>query len=256
MFRLLGASLVVFIPAALFAQAAAKPSFEVASVKVHDGDTHILFDFSSSGPRATWLAYPIAGLTEEAYGIKFYQLSFAPSVQRPAGTYYDVFAKAEGNQPRTRNEFRKMLQALLAERFKLAVHREMKDMPVYALVVGKGGTKFKESAPDAGEGATIMMDSKTQDEDLTAPKCTMEILADHLTDLIGGDRPVMDRTGLKGNYNIRLRATPAWRMDEDPQLGEISAFIAVQEQLGLRLESARAPVEILVVDHWEKPTAN
>jgi len=256
MFRLLGASLAVFIPAALFAQTAVGPSFEVASVKIHDGDMHIAFDFSSSGSRATWLAYPIPGLIEEAYGVKFYQLSFAPSVQPPDMTYYDVFARAEGSQPRTRGGFRKMLQALLAERLNLSVHRETKEMPVHALVVGKGGPKFKESAPDAEEGSRIMMDSETQGENLTAPKCTMETLADHLTDLIGGNRPVVDRTGLKGNYNIKLRAMPTWRMDEDPRLGDIRASIAVQEQLGLKLESAKAPVEILVVDHWEKPTAN
>jgi uncharacterized protein (TIGR03435 family) len=255
MFRLIGASLAVFIPAVLFSQSA--PAFEVASVKVHDGDLQILFNFSSSGARATWRAFPLAGLIEEAYGIEPYQLSFAPAVQRPDGQLmYDVFAKAEGDQPHARPEFRKMLQALLADRFKLAVHRETKEMPVYALVVGKGGPKFKESAPDAEDVGRINIDSRTQNQTLVATKCTMESLADDLMSFLGVEKPVVDRTGLTGFYNIKLQATPKWKMDADPELGDLSASAAVQEQLGLKLESAKAPVEILVVDHWEKPTAN
>lgn len=72
----------------------------------------------------------------------------------------------------------------------------------------------------------------------------------------GVDRPVVDATGLSGAYDIRIEATPEFRINRDPELGDISIFTAVQEQLGLRLEARKAPIEIMAVDHFEKPSAN
>src|SRR5689334_21644665 len=99
-------------------------------------------------------------LVREAYNLKQHEVAVAVTAPLPSGTayqtaYYDIEAKAEGDRPRTRDEFRPMLQALLADRFKLRVHREMKEIPVYALVVGKDGPKLRKSEEDAAESASI-----------------------------------------------------------------------------------------------------
>jgi uncharacterized protein (TIGR03435 family) len=252
---LLIAAGVLCIVCLAFGQSA-PPAFEVASVKPHEGPRPAMLQFSSSGPRATWLVFPLRGLIQEAYGIKFYQLTFAPSAQSRDMTYYNVVGKASGDKARTRDEFRKMLQSLLAERFKLAFHSESKEMPVYELVVGKRGPKFKKSAPGASEQYTVLISSETQKQTLVGPKLTMDALADALTDLMNADRPVVNRTGLKGTYYINLQATPSWKIESNPEMGDLSASTAVEEQLGLKLEKSTARLPIIVVDHWEKPTPN
>jgi uncharacterized protein (TIGR03435 family) len=103
------------------------PAFEVASVKPYNGPRTRLLDFSSSGPRVRLLAYTIGGLIREAYNLQGYQLAFGLSVRREEAYdpyYYSVEAKAPGDGPRTRAEFRRMLQTLLSERFNVKVHRE------------------------------------------------------------------------------------------------------------------------------------
>jgi uncharacterized protein (TIGR03435 family) len=240
-------------------QAAPAPlAFEVASVKVRESPRGQpppgpIFDFSSSGPRATWAAFPLMGLIAEAYNVRNYQLSVAPSAERSGfDTYYDIVAKAEGEEPRTRSEFRQMLQALLAERFNLQVHHERKEMPVYALIVGRNGPKFKESAPGADPIARHGVNGRNQT--INAPQYTTAQLAAALTVYVPADRPVVDMTGLTGTYDIKFEATPAFRLSNDAQFGDIDAFSAVQDQLGLKLEKQTAMVEILIVDQVEKPS--
>ncbi len=250
--RVIGAGLAVLVSATLFAQSAPAPSFEVASVKVYDGPLNRIGDFSSSGTRATWRVFNVMGLLMDAYGLNNYQISFAASARSLENTYYDIFAKAEGDQPRTRAEFRQMLQRLLAERFQLKVHRESRETPVYALVVGKGGPKFKESPADAE--ARFLGTVNGRNQGVTASKLTMGSLVDDLRIFV--NRPVVDRTGLAGAYDIKFEATPGFRMENNPQLADISIFTALEEQLGLKLESQKAPIEVLVVDRVEEPTAN
>jgi uncharacterized protein (TIGR03435 family) len=162
-------------------------------------------------------------------------------------------AKAEGDGAPTRDEFRPMLQKLLAERFNLTVHRETKEMPVYALVIGKNGPKFKESAPDAtfsGHGGV-----NGRNQYMKQSKATMDDMVDAIRNF--ADRPVVDKTGLTGTYDYRIEATLDFRLRDgtnDPN--DITIFSAVQDQLGLRLEAQRAMIGILVVDHIEKPSAN
>ena len=103
-----------------------------------------------------YAGYPTVQLIREAYNLKDYETTFAPGVRPPTGgaygtAFYDIDAKAEGDRARTRDEFRAMLRTLLAERFNLRAHRERRELPVYALVVGKDGPKLKESAQDATE---------------------------------------------------------------------------------------------------------
>lgn len=255
MVRPIGAvTLAVSMTFGLFGQRAQQPrAFDVASVKPRQGPLSRLGIFSSSGPLVTLEGYSKFALVMEAYKLKQYQVSFAPSVPQRDYEYYDIVAKAEGDGVPTRSEFRQMEQTLLAERFHLEIHREMKEMPVYALMVGKNGPKFKESAPDAVFSGHGGVNGRNQYMERT--NSTMEDLADTLG--IYADRPIVDKTGLTGNYDYRIEATPWFRLHNGSEdLNDITVFTAVQEQLGLKLEAQKAPIEIVVVDHMENPTEN
>jgi uncharacterized protein (TIGR03435 family) len=238
----------------------APQTFEVASVKPVEKLRGRLWDFSSSGPRVRYIGYAAVDLITEAYNLKPYQVAFAPDVRPPSGgvygtAYYDIEAKAEGDGARSRADFRSMLQALLADRFQLKAHRAMKEMPVYALVVAKNGPTFKQSSPDAVDSARIGVNG--QNQTLTASRKSVEEFGEILHSVFFLEHPVVDRTGLTGTYDFNIEATPQSRLTaEDPDLKNISVFTAVQQQLGLKLESHKAMIEILVVDRSEKPTAN
>jgi uncharacterized protein (TIGR03435 family) len=148
-----------------------------------------------------------------------------------------------------------MLQSLLADRFKLRFHREMREIPVYELVAAKNGPKLKESAPTAESMGRMTVNGRNYQASI--PKARM----DDVVQAIGNsflDRPVLDKTGLTGTYDLKLTYTPDIPSNRkgDPDPNDISIFTAVQEQLGLKLEPTKALVEILVVDHVEKPIEN
>src|ERR1700722_20393091 len=139
------ARLIVCLSSGLLAQSI-RP-FEVASVKPHTGPGRV--GISTSGPRLNAEPANLWVLIAYAYNLKTYQVPSTPSLSQLGNEYYDVVAKAEGDTAPTKDEFRGMLQLLLADRFKLHAHRETRELPVYALVVGKNGPKFKASTPDA-----------------------------------------------------------------------------------------------------------
>ena len=144
-----------------------------------------------------------------------------------------------------------MLQGLLADRFQLKVHRETKETPVYALVVGKNGAKLKESAPDETGGTSVR--GNGIEMHMEASKGTMDKLAYQLSLTAG--RPVLDRTGLSGHYTYTLDWLPA-NGTAPPDSDIPSIFTAVQEKLGLRLEATKAPIEMLIVDRAARPSEN
>jgi uncharacterized protein (TIGR03435 family) len=211
-----------------------------------------MLDFSSSGPALRLIGYPIKGLVMEAYALKNDQVVFAHGVPLFEDTYYDITAKASEGSP-TRAEFRQLLQGLLGERFKLRVHRETRDMPVYALVVSRNGAKFKESAQDATSRVTHGINGPNHT--LTASRFTMADLAREIEGYFFVDRPVIDRSGLSGAYDISIEAAPYYR-DGNLDSNAIGIFTAVQEQLGLKLERQNAPIHFLVIDHVEAASAN
>lgn len=231
-------------------------AFEVASIHPHQGPLSRIMDFSSSGPRVRIEGYNLRALVMEAYNLRNFQVSMSmPGIKddEQQDTNYDIVAIApEGTAP-TREEFRRMLQTLLADRFQLKAHMEKKPMPVYALVVGKGGPKL---APPSETGHALHgVDGRNQF--LETDSVTMNDLADYIVGSFMPDRPVIDRTGLTGTYKLRIEATPEWRINRnDPQPGDLSIFDAIQEQLGLKLEPSTAPVDILVVDSAQKPSEN
>ena len=154
-----------------------------------------------------------------------------------------------------------MFQEILAQRFALKVHHETRELPAYVLVLAKGGAKLQPSKinPDdpmiAGLPGNINS-SRGRVGKITATQATMSGLAEELSDASG--RQVVDHTGLTGRYDFKLTWTP----EEDATAGTSpdpnapSLFTAVEEQLGLRLEATKAPVEVLVIDHIERPTEN
>ena len=227
-------------------------SFEVASIRPHQGLLRVMRGFSSSGPRLTLEGYNRMYLIMEAYNLKDYQVS-ASEPELQSGTYFDITAIAEGNTNPTRDEFRQMLQTLLAQRFNLKIHFISKETNVYALIISKSGPKFKSSGPGASEMRRF--DGHGRNNIMSIPLETMESLAADIA-IYGIDRPVVDKTGLIGTYDIKLEATPEFRMVRNPEPEDISVFTAIQDQLGLKLEPAKASTQILMVDHIEKPTEN
>jgi uncharacterized protein (TIGR03435 family) len=131
---------------ALFASAAFGQSFEVASVKVHEGPMYRL-GVTTAGQKLTADCANVRMLVTYAYDVKNFQVAGATPLLTQDEVRWDVLAKAGGDAAPTRVDFRTMLQSLLAERLQLKAHLETREMPVYVLVVGKGGPKFKESDP-------------------------------------------------------------------------------------------------------------
>jgi uncharacterized protein (TIGR03435 family) len=180
---------------------------------------------------------------------------------------FDIDAKmdsaaAEGLHALANDERRKqtraMFQQMLADRFKLAAHWEMRDLPVYALVVTKKGPSFQRTKEPDGHTGT-----SSNNGQFNAHGLTMAQLADALTQELSKElgRPVIDKTGIQGRYDFALKWTP----ETDADVGTNSAvspdsgpsiFTAIQEQMGLKLESTKGPVQVLVIDHVEMPTEN
>jgi uncharacterized protein (TIGR03435 family) len=234
-----------------FAQATL--SFEVASIKPHPPGQRAFGPISISGTRVTDSNVDAFGLIAIAYNLKGYQIAGGPGwIGSPTmmGTAFDLAAKAPGDTVNM-DQVRLMIQALLADRFHLVVHRETKDLPVYALVAGKGGPKLKESPSDATAPGTRIAGGGDSRVQMTASKGSMDQLAHILTNDQSLGRPVLDQTGLTGTYDYKLEYSNSAQNSDAP-----SIFAAVQEQLGLKLEPQRAPMEILIIDKVEKPDAN
>jgi uncharacterized protein (TIGR03435 family) len=139
-----------------------------------------------------------------------------------------------------------MLQAMLADRFGLKAHCESRDLPIYELTVAKGGAKMKKTAADGFGGNATYASGK-----VTAREISVEALAANLSFTVG--RKIVNKTGLEGGYDFTLDYAPDGADASDPRP---SIFTALEEQLGLKLEPARGPVDVIVVDHIERPSAN
>lgn len=208
----------------------------------------------------------LKAVISDAYQIKPDNISGGPDWI--GSDRYDISAKvatSDGAAPvkLARPQRRQMLQTLLADRFNLAVHIETKDDPIYELVVAKGGSKLHAFAPVKGapRGVTGLdgkyysgIDSLGGHGIIVLQGYPVSLLADFLKPELG--RPVIDKTGLTGKYDISLRWTPDNTSPDSPLAGGPSIFAAVQEQLGLKLNSTKGPVTTLLIDHVERPSAN
>lgn len=275
--------------AALIAVTCVAQSFEVASLKPGaPPGSGVRVGLSRGGPKSLDPGHfscqncTLMMLVTDAFNVR------ASQVSGPAwmtAERFDITAKIPLGS--TEEQVLVMEQNLLAERFKMTFHREQKEMSVYELVVGKGGPKFKEASKDAavksndeilpkdkndlpvGYERTIhgyRMLMKSGQVKIHADGESMQELASSLWSVAG--RPVLDRTGLTGEYEFDLTfaaeipgtrpASPPSSVASAPE-GDAgpSLFSAVQEQLGLRLESKKGPVDSIVIDHLEKaPTEN
>ncbi len=229
--------------------AAAAPAFEVASVKLNKSGGGRVRRVDPRG-----IAYTDITLNDcigAAYGVKFYQIS-GPDWLR--SERYDIVANAASPVPK--DQLMRMLQTLLADRFKLTFHREEKELPVYALVIGNKGPKLRKAASEDEADAIVAPDPRG----LVFKNHSMAELAEFLSRAM--DRPVLDMTGLKDRFDFNLSLFESDTSPADVKRaiggGQLAAsmFTLIQE-LGLKLESRKAPVEILVIDHAEKvPTEN
>jgi uncharacterized protein (TIGR03435 family) len=237
-------------------QAAPKPSFEVASIKRSALlDPNGTLGFQQGG---RFRAVNFDGRTLIAIAHRTGQ-RLLPSqiIGAPDWLYaerYDITAKVSDELAASspRDLFARMpllLQSLLEDRFKLKLHHETRELPVYALVLarkdGSFGPRFRKSTVDCADLTGCRIESVPGH--LTAGRITLETL----TTLLAGtvDRFVVDRTGLSGTFDLELEWSPDQSAPDKP-----SIFAAVQEQLGLKFESQRGPVEVVVIDHVERPT--
>ena len=242
-------------------------AFEVVSIKPAQFSTQAYFEgfaagagggcgffrFTPVGPRVSFGMTTVCSLIRMAYDVKDYQVLSMPS--RMAGkqqsSWYEVEARAAADTTLTVEQARLMLQTMLAERFKLKFHREPRQAPVYALVVGKEGHKLG-TVPQKCADARMSLFVGTGMLGSCKPGMPMSQLAFSLNRYL--DRPVVDRTGLAGAYPFLLE----WAGNEPLSGGDgrPSLFTAVQEQLGLRLETSTDAVDAIVVDAVEPPSPN
>jgi uncharacterized protein (TIGR03435 family) len=220
--------------------------FEVASIKRHPEPITFSADPMVKGNRMTATASTLVDMITVAYHVRYDQISGAPAWAK--SEHYDLEARA-GNQSITREQMRPMLEALLAERFQLRVHRETREVPMFALVVGKSGPKLKESSPEEEPKGQITADGSGMHMEVC--QGTMAQLAARLSGN-GAGRPVMDRTGLQANYSFKLD----WVNNAGSESELPSLSVALQDQLGLRLESTKGASEVIVIDSAERPSAN
>jgi uncharacterized protein (TIGR03435 family) len=231
------------------------PAFEVVSVKPNKSGSGSTRVSNVLGGRFIATNVSLKQLIVTAYDVRDFQISGGPSWL--GSEKYDIEARPESNPDgpihnRTEEQrkaemdhYRLMMQALLADRFKLTVHKESKEGTIYALVVAKNGLKIKELPPDAPTAGS----THTRGGELSAQGIKLSSLVLSLSGEVG--HPIVDKTGLKGNYDIELK----WATEESQSDGP-SLFTALQDQLGLRLEPQKGPVEVIVVDHAEKASEN
>ena len=273
--------------AAALAQTPARPAFEAAAIHLHPNCTGQGGGRGNlSSGRLDLPCASIRSLIRAAHGMFD---ANGKMLARPVSAIggpgwldsdlYDLDAKAEGAASLDQTVGR-MLQTFLEDRCKLKVHREARETPVYALTVAKGGPKLKESTPDS----CIPLDLTHPPEDQRAAPCgfpmmrgdgrtiTVEAKGATVAEFAGRamaqmDRQVIDKTGLTARYDIHLEYSreSSVRMllngadaagAAPPDSGGESIFSAVQSQLGLRLASDKAPIDVIVVDSVERPSAN
>jgi uncharacterized protein (TIGR03435 family) len=258
------------------------PSFDVASIKPNHGGTNLFRIRAEPGRFVANNATP-RFLLQYAYRVKDAQIVGAPSWID--SEHYDIEAKVDdssGDAQRKLNrdeegtQLRLMLQSLLADRFKLTLHHDTKELPLYALVVAKNGPRLHESAAAPDDPAPLGPPTPNGPQ----PRNSMRMMGrgnlsinagnlDMFTELLSHQLGllIVNKTGLKGNYDFTLKWTPDEGQGQMPggppadtappaDASGPSIFTALQEQLGLKLESQKGPVDTIVIDHVERPSEN
>jgi uncharacterized protein (TIGR03435 family) len=226
---------------------ATAPKFEVASVKLSaPGRPASAVGVRLNSALFTSSGLPLRNLIYSAYGVPAWRVTGGPAWLDT--DTYDIVATLPPNTPK--DQINAMLLALLVDRFKLTIRREIRDYPVYVLVAAKEGLKLRTS----GDGKFSV---KTGRGHLEVHHADMPTLVGYLwnRNAPAADRPVVDMTGLKGFFDITLDWTPA-NIQPGPADTSPSLFTAIQEQLGLKLEARKSPFEFIVIDSVERPSEN
>lgn len=239
--------------------AAAAPVFDVAAIHLHESQPHEHNSIYSSPSDGHFLAENISliALIHWAYEMPVTRILGAPAWAD--ATHFNIEAKANpavDQQMRNlasdagRHQKELMVQTLLADRFQLVTHIEMRELPIYELVAAKKGVHFGTVQETGSSVSTRNGLIEVRMSDSAA------VLADELSKFVGRD--VVDRTGITGRYDLKLQWTPDSPGTSVVTSGDpgLSIFTALQEQLGLRLVPAKGPVKVLVVDHIAQPSAN
>ena len=246
------ARVINFLPLAtlLWSQA---PTFEVASIKpspasaVDYGNDRLPGQMLREPGRVSYAHVTLQNLLAQAYRIKNFQISGPAWLDSDR---FDIVAKLPKDAQE--DQLHVMLQTLLKERFQLAFHHESKTMSAYVLLPGRGGPKLRATDAEPGGVRTTMGATRRH----LSGRVGMVSFAGLLSNML--DRPVVDMTELKGVYDVDLE----WSVDDIPDRtiqanDPPTLFTALQEKLGLRLETRRTPVDLLVIDHVERvPTEN
>ncbi|MEO8370836.1 MAG: TIGR03435 family protein [Candidatus Solibacter sp.] len=230
---------------AAFGLGAQTPAFEAASIKRNDGvspNTRI----DLSGGRVTMTNATLKTLIRNAYDILSFQLAGGPRWLDSES--FDIVATTGSPEKISTEQFRKLLQSLLAERFQLKVHREKRETSVYALVPSKEGPKFQTG--DATQEAGINTSKSAGHARMKGTNAPLALLASNLGNQLGGI--VEDKTGMPGVYNWLLE----WDPDPTAESTLPSLLAALPQQLGVRLETRKGFMDMLVIDTVNHPTAN
>lgn len=256
--------------------AAAAPvlEYDVVSVKEYKFEGGAFSSSTTTTPNGiTAMNVPLYQLINMAYGVDFYRISGGPDWAK--SSYFQVQTRMDDSAVEALKKLppeeadavrRHMLQAVLADRFKLTVRRETREFPGYSLVVAKGGPRLHEAPPEephtdtaatpteSGSRGNMWMNWDDGAFVVTGQAISLDALAGQVGGMVNGK--VRNETGLKGVYDIKLR----FAQDNGPSgSSDVSAptiFVALQEQLGLKLESRKEPDEALIVEHAEKPSEN
>ena len=237
------------------------PAFEVASVRENTSGSNAGGSTSRPGGSYNVTNMNLRSLVSVAYQIQTERVIGGPSWID--STNFDIAAKAAGD-PKP-EEVREMLKSRLTERFKLVAPKEKRDLPVYALVPARRdgvlGPRMRTNPLDCTDRAALQKARAAASKDAIRPcelrffpnrirlgVATIATLVNSLSEIAG--RPVVDRTGLSGTYDIDLEWAPT------PEADGVSVFTAVQEQLGLRLEPSTALLDVVIIESAQRPTEN
>jgi uncharacterized protein (TIGR03435 family) len=254
-FRITSFLLVLMAAAAALAQVLTPSKFEVASVRPNLADDRVVTISVGPGGRFTARGYTLVLLMQRAYGVMDWNVSGGPGWIRT--DRFDVAAEANVDGDLKENQLQPMLQALLADRFKLRVHRSSKEMPGYALVVARGGPRLKLAADAEEHQDTFRMTAAG----LTGQGITMANLARFVGSKLG--LVAVDETGVRGAYDVKAE----WKVQTDQSPGvspvddphdalRFAVSAALQNQLGLKLIPKKITVEMLVIENAEKASAS
>ena len=231
----------------------ADPGWEVVSVKAHDpSDPSNSQSLNFKGRQFVMVNRAVEGMLLFAYGLQRAQIVGAP--HWIATERWDVQGLPDVPGHPSLKQMQSLTRKLLEERFGLKVHKDIKELDVYAITVAKGGQKI---APSAGDPTDPPSENENSNGGVVTMRMTNMSMSEFAPDLgyfLG--RPAVDQTGLAGRYDLQLK----WTADESKApadgTGPPGMFTAIQEQLGLRLEPVKAPVEVLMIDKVERPSAN